>query len=171
MKKNWKWFVPACVGAIVALVLVIIGVIALSRRRACYLVHLFPSLVTEIHIEDGKCNSKRFTVLDLSRYKNLKSVVIGNGCFKNVIELKLNGLGGLKSVVVGIGSFSNKSGGFYLQDCSNVKELRIGNNAFTSFTSFTVSKTPLLETIVVGHGCFRPSSLEMNGKRKERRSR
>ena len=89
VKKNWKCIVLACVGTIVALVLLIIGIVWYSQRRACYAVHLFPSLVTEIHIEDGKCNSKRFTVLDLSKYKNLKSVVIGYNSFRYAsLELK-----------------------------------------------------------------------------------
>ena len=89
MKKNWKWAVPACVVAIVALVLLIIGIVWYSQRRACYAVHLFPSLVTEIHIEDGKCYYKWLTVLSLSKYKNLKSVVIGDNSFRYAsLELK-----------------------------------------------------------------------------------
>ena len=89
MKKNWMWAVLACVGAIVALVLLIIGIVWYAQRRACYAVHLFPSLVTKIRIGSGKCNSDRFTVLDLSQYKNLKSVAIGYKSFRYAsLELK-----------------------------------------------------------------------------------
>ena len=89
MKKNWKWFVPACAGAIVALVLLIISIVWYAQRRVCYLVHLFPSLVTKIRIEGGKCNNEEFTVLDLSVFKNLKSVEIGDNSFKYAsLELK-----------------------------------------------------------------------------------
>ena len=87
--KNWTWIVPVCVVAIVVLVLLILGIVWYSQRRACYMVRLFPSLVTEIRIEDGQCNSDRFSMLDLSKYKNLKSVVIGNYSFYYAsLELK-----------------------------------------------------------------------------------
>ena len=106
MKKNWKWFVLACVGAIVVL---IIGIVWYAQRRACYAVHLFPSLVTKIRIGSGKCNYKWLTVLSLSQYKNLKSVVIGNGSYKYVEELKLTGLSELESVEIGANSFAYAS--------------------------------------------------------------
>ena len=88
-KKSLMWIVPVCVVAIVALVLLIFGIVWYSQQRACYMVRLFPSLVTEIRIEDGQCNSDRFSMLDLSKYKNLKSVVIGNNNFYYAsLELK-----------------------------------------------------------------------------------
>ena len=45
--------------------------------------------MTEIRIGSGKCNNERFKVLDLSRFKNLESVVIGSGSFYwSSLELK-----------------------------------------------------------------------------------
>ena len=89
MKKNWIWAVPVCIGVIVALVLLIIGIVWYAQRRACYAVHLFPSLVTKIRIGSGKCYYKWLTVLSLSKYKNLKSVVIGDNSFYYAsLELK-----------------------------------------------------------------------------------
>ena len=105
VKKNWMWAVPACVVAIVALVLLIIGIAWYSQRRVCYLVHLFPSLVTKIRIGNGKCNYKWLTVLSLSQYKNLKSVVIGDGSYKCVSQLKLTGLSELESMEIGMSNF------------------------------------------------------------------
>ena len=92
MKKNWIWAVPACVGAIVGLVLLIIGIVWYAQRRACYVIHFFPSLVTEISIEGGKCNSEEFTLLDLSVFKNLKSLVIGGDSYKCVSQLELKSI-------------------------------------------------------------------------------
>ena len=112
MKKNWKWFVPACVGAIVVLallVLLIVGIVWYSQRRPCYFAHLLPSLVTEIRIGSGECNSEEFPVLDLSRFKNLRSVVIGDGSYKYVNELNINGLNELESVVIGEYGFQRAS--------------------------------------------------------------
>ena len=88
-KKSLTWIVPVCVVAIVVLVLLIFGIVWYSQQRACYIVRLFPSLVTEIRIEDRQCNSDRFSMLVLSKYKNLKSVVIGNNNFYYAsLELK-----------------------------------------------------------------------------------
>ena len=65
--------------------------------------------MTKIRIGSGKCNYKWLTVLSLSQYKNLKSVVIGNGSYKYVEELKLTGLSELESVEIGANSFAYAS--------------------------------------------------------------
>ena len=109
VEKNWKWAVPACVVAIVALVLLIIGIVWYAQRRPCYCSHLLPLLVTEIRIGSEECNSEEFGVMDLSRYKNLKSVVIGDASYKYVDELKLIGLSELESVEIGMSSFEYAS--------------------------------------------------------------
>ena len=54
--------------------------------------------MTEIRIGSGKCNNERFKVLDLSKYKNLKSVVIGYGSYKYVDELIIIGLKDLETI-------------------------------------------------------------------------
>ena len=112
MKENWKWFVPACVGMIVALtllVLLIIGIVWYSQRRPCYFAHLLPFLVTKIRVGSGECNIEEFPVLDLSRFKNLRSVVIGDGSYKYVNELNINGLNKLESIVIGEYGFQRAS--------------------------------------------------------------
>ena len=53
--------------------------------------------------------SEEFGVMDLSRYKNLKSVVIGDASYKYVDELKLIGLSELESVEIGMSSFEYAS--------------------------------------------------------------
>ena len=69
------------------------------------MIHLLPFLVTKIRIGSGKCNSERFQVLDLSQYKNLKSVVIGDASYKHVKELKMIGFSKLESVEIGMSNF------------------------------------------------------------------
>ena len=65
--------------------------------------------MTEIRIGSEECNSEEFGVMDLSRYKNLKSVVIGDASYKYVDELKLIGLSELESVEIGMSSFEYAS--------------------------------------------------------------
>ena len=158
MKKNWIWAVPVCVGAIVALVLLIIGIVWYSQRRACYAVHLFPSLVTEIRIGSGKCNSEEFRVLDLSQYKNLKSVVIEDDSYEFVEELKLTGLSELESVEIGMNSFTqhkNDHGNdpnrhFYLKNCPKLKSLKMGRFSFSDYTVIEIESVDALEVIEIG---------------------
>ena len=174
VKKNWKWVVPACVGVIVALVLLIIGIMWYAQRRACYAVHLFPSLVTKIRIGSGKCNYKWLTVLSLSQYKNLKSVVIGDASYKHVNELKLIGLRGLESVEIGTNSFTQHKDDhgndpnrhFYLKNCPKLKSLRMGRYSFSDYTVIEIENVNALEAIEMGelntYSCnFYTASLEL----------
>ena len=158
MKKNWIWAVPACVGAIVALVLLIIGIVWYSQRRACYLVHSRPETVTEIRIGSGECNSEEFRVLDLSQYKNLKSVVIEDDSYEFVEELKLTGLSELESVEIGENSFTknrndygnNPNRHFYLKDCPKLKSLKMGRYSFSDYTVCEIENVDALEVIEMG---------------------
>ena len=101
MKKNWKWVLLGCSVLIVLLVFVIISMTTQMQQRACFFVYDQPERVTEIRVESGKCNSKKNTVLDLSGFKNLKSVVIGDDSYRYVNELKFGGLKNLKSIEIG----------------------------------------------------------------------
>ena len=84
VKKNWMWILLGCVGAIVVLVFLVLyleRVLDSNTNSACYVKRLFPSLVTDISIDSGKCSNDGITILDLSQYKNLKSVVVGDESF------------------------------------------------------------------------------------------
>ena len=63
--------------------------------------------MTELIVPGNRCNDEDITVLDFSRFTGLKMMMVGDGCFENVRELKLIGLGELESVVVGSESFRN----------------------------------------------------------------
>ena len=101
MKKNWKWVLLGCAVVIILFVLVIISMITQMQQKACFFVYDQPERVTEIRVESEKCNSKKYTVLDLSVFKNLKSVVIGDDSYRYVTELKFGGLKSLESIEIG----------------------------------------------------------------------
>ena len=132
MKKNWMWAVPACVSVIVALVLLIIGIVWYSQRGVCHLVPFFPSLVTEIRIGSEECNYEEFGVMDLSRYKNLKSVVIGKFCFSKVV----------------FGENPNRH--FYLKNCPKLKSLKMGRYSFSDYSVIEIESVDALEVIEIG---------------------
>ena len=65
--------------------------------------------VSQVTIPSNSMNDASLTVLDLSRFRRLKRIVVGDECFMNVKELKLTGLYYLESVVIGDNSFKYAS--------------------------------------------------------------
>lgn len=120
--------------------------------------------MTELIVPGNRCNDEDITMLDFSRFTLLKKMEIGDGCFENVNELKLVGLGELVSVVIGMSSFSSSSGVFTLQRCDSLTELTIGHSSFDSYHEIVLDGVPVLETVSVGDGCFVSSSLELKGE-------
>ena len=114
--------------------------------------------MTEIRIGSGKCNSEEFRVLDLSQYKNLKSVVIEDDSYEFVEELKLTGLSELESVEIGMNSFTqhkNDHGNdpnrhFYLKNCPKLKSLKMGRFSFSDYTVIEIESVDALEVIEIG---------------------
>ena len=62
--------------------------------------------IEELIVKDNSCNGKEWSVFDLSLIPKLRLLQVGNLCFENVKEVKLNGLSELESVVVGVNSFA-----------------------------------------------------------------
>ena len=65
----------------------------------------YPRGIEEIVIPDnsmnGNCDDISKMILDLSEFKRLKKIVIGNECFQNIREFVLDGLEKLESVEIG----------------------------------------------------------------------
>ena len=120
--------------------------------------------MTELIVPGNRCNDEDITVLDFSRFTGLKKIVVGDGCFENVNELKLVGLGELESVVIGVNSFLSSSGVFTLQRCDSLTELTIGHSSFDGYHGIVLDGVPVLESVSVGDGCFASSSLELKGE-------
>ena len=104
MKKNWIWAVPACVVAIVALVLLIIGLFSFIQKR--HTVRILRECVgsevstdmTELAIT-SKCENPR--TLDFRSFKKLRRLSIGNYCFRDARKVKFGGLKSLESISIG----------------------------------------------------------------------
>ena len=106
----------------------------------------------------NECNANKITVLDLSKYLNLKNVVIGDGSFVYVNEVSIIGLSELESVVIGMNSFTqhkNDYGNdpnrhFYLKNCPKLKSLKIGRYSFKDYTVCAIENVDALEMIEIG---------------------
>ena len=91
---------------------------------------------------------------------SLKSIQMGDSCFRETEELKLIGLNELERVVIGNHSFtkvgySSKEGmnpnrRFYLKNCKKLKELKIGCYSFMDYSVCEIENVPSLEVIEMG---------------------
>ena len=116
------------------------------------------SYVGVIVVASNCCNDSELSVLDLSRFVNLRELKVGDECFENVKEVKLIGLNELERVVIGKNSFTKhkNSGGndpnrhFYLKNCERVRELKMGHHSFNDYALCEIENVPSLEVIEMG---------------------
>ena len=116
------------------------------------------SAVTELTVSNNSLNDASLTVLDLTRFKRLKKMVIGDECFMYVKEVKLIGLSELESVVIGMKSFTKVKYGssydpnrhFYLKDCPKLKSLKMGRFSFSDYSVCEIENVDALEVIEIG---------------------
>ena len=114
--------------------------------------------VTEITIPSNSMNDASLTVLDLTRFRRLKRLVIGDECFMYVNEVKMVGLKALESVVIGKNSFTKNKNGygyipnrhFYLKNCPKLKLLKMGRYSFSDYTVIEIENVDALEVIEMG---------------------
>ena len=119
--------------------------------------------VTALTVTDNSCNEDNINVVDLSSFKFLRSVVIGNSCFGYVLAFSIVGLNWLESVSIGSSSFG--SGGplwegseLKIVNCPQLKSLSIGYWSFGRYNGFELSQLPQLKSVVMtsntDYGCF-----------------
>ena len=104
------------------------------------------------------CNVAYFTVLNLTRFVNLKEFIVGGNSLMYVNEVHLIGLSKLERVVIGENSFTkeqNSAGNdpnrhFYLKNCERVRELKMGRYSFSDYSVIEIENVPSLEVIEMG---------------------
>ena len=122
-----------------------------------------PLYVTALTVTYNSCNDNNINVIDLSSFKFLRSVVIGNYCFYNVLAFSIVGLNWLESVSIGYRSFGShgslwEGSHFKIVDCPQLKSLSIGYYSFGRYNWFELSELPQLKSVVMtsntDYGCF-----------------
>ena len=122
--------------------------------------------ITELVVSTS-LNDASLNVLDLTRFKRLKKIVIGDECFMYVNELRLIGLSKLESVKIGVNSFTQRKNAagndpnrhFYLKNCPSLRELRIGDHSFSDYYGIEIESVDALEVIEIGGDNFDYASL------------
>ena len=122
------------------------------KKANCY--------VGVIIIASNCCNDRELSVLDLSRFVNLRKMKVGDECFKYVKEVKLIGLNQLERVLIGKNCFTKKKNDcprsinpnrhFYLKNCERVRELKMGCYSFNGYSVCEIENVPSLEVIEMG---------------------
>ena len=123
-----------------------------------------PLYVTALTVIYNSCNEDTITVVDLSSFKFLRSVVIGNNCFKYVLAFSIVGLNWLESVRIGEYSFGSdgslwEGSELKIVNCPQLKRLYIGGRSFGRYNWFELSQLPQLKSVVIDNSadsfCFR----------------
>lgn len=102
-------------------------------------------------------------------FTQLCSITIGSGCFKNVLQCMLDGLGDLESVKIGRSCFFNgldeyQEGIFRICNCPKLYRLEIDGMSFYNFSHFEISNVDSLEYVRIGGGCFNLANCILKGE-------
>ena len=122
------------------------------------------STVTEIIVENRCCRDPSFTVLDLTRFTNVRRIVIRDEALMYVEEVKLEGLNKLESIVIGDGCFMYVNV-FNITGLSELESVEIGMNSFTKYKDtyqitpdpnrhFYLKNCPKLKSLKMGRYSF-----------------
>ena len=117
-----------------------------------------PLAAAEFTVASNSLNDASLTVLDFTRSKRLKRIVIGDDCFMYVNELKLTGLSELENVEIGMNCFtqhknyygSDPDRHFYLKNCPKLKSVKLGCYSFSDYTVIEIENVDALEVIEIG---------------------
>ena len=113
--------------------------------------------VTELVICSDCCND--VNALNLSKFKWLESIEIGDECFESLKTFQIEGLNRLKTIKIGINSFTqkknscgnDKSKSFHILDCESLESIQIGEYSFSDFAGdFELKNLPQLQSIQIG---------------------
>ena len=106
--------------------------------------------VTDLMISSNCCND--LNALDLNRFEWLRSIEIGDDCFRSVQTFKIDGVNRLRSLKIGKNSFTqniygnDKSKSFYILNCESLESIQIGEYSFSDFAGeFELKNLPQLQ--------------------------
>lgn len=111
------------------------------------------SIVVSLTVKYNGCNDGYFTVLNMTRFVNLKEFEVGDECFRYVDTVYLIGLSKLERVVIGVYCFmagNNPNSVLRINGTNSLKELTIGQSSFQYYSAFEIENTPSLEVIQIG---------------------
>ena len=110
-----------------------------------------------IIVDNNGCNDESITVLNMTRFVNLRVFEVGDYSFSYVEDVHLIGLPKLERVVIGKHCFTlpawegvNEDNSFYLKNCERLRELKMGCYSFYEYSVIEIENVPSLEVIEMG---------------------
>ena len=111
-------------------------------------------IVVSLTVKNYGCNEVFFTVLNLTRFVNLKEFEVGDSSFSYVDTVYLIGLSKLERVMIGVnsimGGIYNSNSVLRINNTDSLKELKIGRYSFKGYSAFEIENVPSLEVIEIG---------------------
>lgn len=128
--------------------------------------------IEELIVSDNCCNGEEWTALDLCVLHKLKSIKIGDHCFKHVEHTRITDLSALRCFTTGVHCFTNKMEGqrhdyfrsFILKNCPHLRSVEVGSCSFFGCTTCELETLPALQKASIGDFCFCFCSLELRGE-------
>ena len=119
----------------------------------CWSDEINPIDATEIVVADDECTIGDNAILDLSKYKRLRSISIGDNSFPNVVTLNLTGLNELTSISIGDNSFPNVVT-LNLTGLNELMSISIGDESFSNVNELHIDGLNGLENLTIGMNSF-----------------
>ena len=112
-----------------------------------------------VSVPNDECNSPFLKRLDLSPFKFLKSIEIGNTNMYYTKTFIVYGLLQISSIVIGVNSFTSNPNSyetdltksFHIMSCKELKSIDIGQYSFSDYSGeFELKNLPSLQSINIG---------------------
>ena len=134
------------------------------------------SSISNLNIPSWSFNNELSMIeLNLNRFVNLESIIIGNECFGSIQTFEIEGLNRLQRLKIGHNSFTqvksndfkndlagsiskcrNESKSFHILNCKSLKVIEIGQCSFADFGGeFELRNLDNLESIKIGRIGYR----------------
>ena len=132
-----------------------------------------PRGIEELIIGDNSfnesCDDLSKMKMDLSEFKKLKRIEIGNDCLQHIREFVIDGLERLESVKIGKKCFyiddnERDDGICRIRNCPNLRQLEIDKYSFWNFKSFEISHLNSIQSIKFGKYCFFYANCSLKGE-------
>ena len=112
-----------------------------------------PNVISGLEVQSNTCNDANLTDFNLSRFLNMRDILIGSKSLKNVAELSLSNMPKLHSFISEFDSLP-KSNSFIATNNPMLENVEIGDKSFQSSSTFSLGGLSSLTALYVGSNCF-----------------
>ena len=97
--------------------------------------------IEHVNIQDGSSNSTLDRMMKIVKNDTVRTITIGNDCYKKVSKVTISSCPALTSLIIGKKCFTTSADQSHLQISKNssLKECRIGDGSFEFFERVTIS--------------------------------